>query len=218
MIILPDFSGCCTGKNLYQYEIDSLKSVYGCDSLITTNLHVAAVPSVFIKTSSVDELVDGDELQLSASPSDNNFRFKWYENGKIVDTIFAAIHRYVALGTNEYRVVVKDTSGCSSAATISVSVGDKLKIPNAFTPNGDGLNDYFNFIISLDNPTRIVVDQFQVYDRNGLLIYDNEMPETGWNGKYFNTNCTSDVYVYTIVMHNKYSKTFKLSGDVLLVR
>jgi gliding motility-associated-like protein len=199
---------------------DTLRTNQGCDSILITNLNVAPVPSPSIKSNAGADLEDGDDIELRASPSQSNFKFIWYDNNVKVDTLFSTIHRIVSVGDNQYKLTVKDTSGCQATVTFLVFAGEHIKIPNAFSPNGDVMNDKFNFVLSKDNKTGVVVDQFQVYNRYGQLCYDNADPENGWDGKYMNMNSVSlsDVYVYKIALHNKYGKTYQFSGEVLLVR
>jgi gliding motility-associated-like protein len=68
-------------------------------------------------------------------------------------------------------------------------------IPNAFSPNNDGLNDIF-FIVGYP----IVKCEFWIYNRWGEEVFHSNQIENGWNGKFPNSDITlpQDVYSYTV--------------------
>ncbi|MCF8289947.1 MAG: gliding motility-associated C-terminal domain-containing protein, partial [Chitinophagaceae bacterium] len=53
---------------------------------------------------------------------------------------------------------------------------------NAFTPNGDGKNDEFKIIVN--NPSGVTLISFQIYNRNGTLIFSTNKISEGWDGRY----------------------------------
>jgi gliding motility-associated-like protein len=55
-------------------------------------------------------------------------------------------------------------------------------LPNAFTPNGDGKNDKFKIIVN--DPTRVNLISFQIYNRNGTLMFTTNKISEGWDGRY----------------------------------
>ncbi|HRP39898.1 MAG: gliding motility-associated C-terminal domain-containing protein [Chitinophagales bacterium] len=103
--------------------------------------------------------------------------------------------------TTDYVLRVMDGDSCVNFDTVRVVVkyAPQSFIPTAFTPNADGLNDYFNFdILGAKN---IAV---QVFDRWGNLIYDNPNQPNGtqsknaWDGTFKGTKANFETYVYTI--------------------
>jgi gliding motility-associated-like protein len=97
---------------------------------------------------------------------------------------------------------VTSTDGCTDIATDSVCVTAEasLFIPNAFTPDGDGINDVFI-------PLGIGIDatdyQFWIYDRWGNLIFFTDNPQIGWDGKANNGKDIAQIDTY--VWRLKYS-------------
>ena len=55
-------------------------------------------------------------------------------------------------------------------------------VPNAFTPNGDGKNDIFKIIVN--DPSRVTLISFQIYNRNGTLMFSTNRISEGWDGRY----------------------------------
>ncbi|WP_299454515.1 T9SS type B sorting domain-containing protein [uncultured Microscilla sp.] len=89
----------------------------------------------------------------------------------------------------------------------------KIFVPNAFTPNGDGLNDTFE-------PKAIFVKSFNmtVYNRLGKVVYRSQDITQGWDGNFNGKEATSDVYIYTIEMTDLLGNDFKTKGTFTLIR
>lgn len=106
--------------------------------------------------------------------------------------------------------------------TIDPGINREAFLPNTFTPNGDGTNDFFR-VVTHENVSEI---NFRIFDRLGKLMYQtndvNEALNFGWDGKYKGKAQTSGVYMWYI--KGKFSDgqtlTFKgnNSGSVILVR
>lgn len=74
-----------------------------------------------------------------------------------------------------------------------------IQFPNVFSPNGDALNPVFNIVFDADQLTsEVVVVDFRVYNRWGELLYNNDNPTMGWDGRYKGIVVPPDVYAYYI--------------------
>ena len=112
-------------------------------------------------------------------------------------------------GSYSVRLTVVNTTTpqrCADSTEIKITVKpssfDPMSIPNAFTPNGDGENDFFLFVKGKE-PVSIRSIKIQIYSRSGMLVYSYEGTIDaweGWNGKLNNSgNDVSDgVYYYII--------------------
>ena len=89
-------------------------------------------------------------------------------------------------------------------------------MPNAFTPNNDNINDVFNIVTKNEKPYQVVL--FKVFNRQGKLVYDNNNPQLGWDGKFKDEELISDTYIYAIEVRTVGGNSFKFSGEVLLLR
>jgi len=87
--------------------------------------------------------------------------------------------------------------GCEASDTLSVSNSCYLDIPNVFTPNGDGLNDYFlprNLLAK-----GLATFKMDIYNRWGELIFETTNTDgRGWDGRFNNTPQPEGVFVYVI--------------------
>ncbi|MBN8703318.1 MAG: gliding motility-associated C-terminal domain-containing protein [Bacteroidetes bacterium] len=74
------------------------------------------------------------------------------------------------------------------------------ELPNVFTPNGDGVNDFYSSL----KPYKYVQDvEMKIYNRWGLLVYETTDPDINWNGKNLETKtmCSDGTYYYTCVVN-----------------
>jgi gliding motility-associated-like protein len=72
----------------------------------------------------------------------------------------------------------------------------EMYVPNAFTPDENGINDTFNPLILGDIvPTRFLM---QVYNRWGQMIYSSNEYNTGWDGNYDGAKAPPGIYTYLI--------------------
>ncbi|MBS4044506.1 MAG: gliding motility-associated C-terminal domain-containing protein [Chitinophagaceae bacterium] len=82
--------------------------------------------------------------------------------------------------TGTYSVTVTDKDGCKAFDTIEITVDCKdVYFPTAFTPNGDGKNDFFG---AIGNINALTFYQLFVYNRNGELIFSSSNSSKKWDG------------------------------------
>lgn len=118
------------------------------------------------------------------------------------------------LKTGKYTVTATDNYGCVTVEEFEVPLVKPMEIPNAFTPNGDGLNDFFTPITAF--PAKVTL--FKIYNRLGHLIYDNDTPDTGWDGQHKGDPSVSDVYVFFIDVDFGNGVVIREQGEVVLIR
>ena len=115
-----------------------------------------------------------------------------------------------------YSTVVT-VNGCSTADSIDVFKNCYLNIPNVFSPNNDGVNDYF-FPRQLLGKG-VVSFTMDVYDRWGLEIFQtHNIDGRGWDGKYNGANQPEGVYIYVIQVQFQNGETQTSKGNVTLLR
>ena len=129
---------------------------------------------------------------------------------------------YTVNEAGTYTVEFTDENGCVSTDSIMITtevcIATDIRMPNAFTPNNDLENDFFNFVANGLVPDERV-ETFQVYNRWGQLVYDNEEPQKGWDGKYQGEPAPSDVYVYIVRVNlGMDGERILKKGDVTLIR
>jgi len=117
-----------------------------------------------------------------------------------------------------YTVTVIDENGCISTAFILLTFpcrAGEVEIPNAFTPDGDGVNDDFGPVL----PEGLeMVSSMKIFDRWGEKVYESSGNNARWDGTIKGKRGTSDVYVYIIRILCTGEGEEQYHGDVTLIR
>lgn len=121
------------------------------------------------------------------------------------------------LAPTTFTVYGTDTFGCKN--TNSVTYQDlktccTLSYPNAFTPNGDNINDKFH-VLHYGN-----LEDFHIliYNRWGVKVFETDNPDQGWDGKFGGRTCDMDTYYYLVhaKCYTGYAEDHK--GYIVLIR
>lgn len=125
--------------------------------------------------------------------------------------------------SSNYLIKAISTEGCEAQDSIQVNVETvrKLFIPNAFTPNGDGNNDFFTVFGT--KPLVQQVESLRVFDRWGQLVFEktnfeSSTPELGWDGKIGSEEAQEGIYIYSVNVLFLDGETANFSGDLLLLK
>ncbi|MGH1435399.1 MAG: M43 family zinc metalloprotease [Lewinella sp.] len=124
--------------------------------------------------------------------------------------------------TTRYFLKVTDENGCTEVDDILVKVDRRIPyyVPNAFTPNNDGKNDYFTVYAATGVEE---VQQMIIFDRwGGEVFVRNNFPpnreELGWDGRSRKQQVTPGVYVYYLELRLSTGEVVMVKGDVTLIR
>jgi gliding motility-associated-like protein len=143
------------------------------------------------------------------------FASYWWNNGDITQTSWANTQGW-------YLAQVESVEGCIGEDSSYVFFSTPAELinvyfPNAFTPNGDGLNDEFKVIISSPN---IEAFSMSVFNRWGAIIFHTNDISLGWDGTYQGKMCTPGSYVFKISYNtsiNSNTQPEAKIGTVMLV-
>jgi gliding motility-associated-like protein len=119
--------------------------------------------------------------------------------------------------TTQFVLEVRDPIGCNDLDTVVIYVrlSDDFYVPNAFTPNGDGLNDYFS-PVPLGGIASL--DYFAVYNRFGNLVFQTSDITRRWDGAYAGRPQDPGNYVWVLKGKNRRGEMKFLKGNVILIR
>jgi gliding motility-associated-like protein len=114
--------------------------------------------------------------------------------------------------TQRYYITATGEKGCTSTDSMLLKVFKELKVPNAFTPNGDGKNDTWR-IPGLDDYKNATV---QVFNRWGQIVFKSTGYSNPWRGDINGTPLPTGAYYY--VIQTKEGEHGTISGMVMIVR
>jgi gliding motility-associated-like protein len=182
----------------------------GCSD--TDQVVVSLYPDPVVDAGTDQTMIIGGFAQLNAS---GTVSYTWTPSESLSNALISNPFSY-AEDTTVYTVIGIDANGCSDTDSVTVFVLDDIRIisPNAFTPNGDGLNDtYKPLLIGAGE-----IDEFEIYDRWGTLVYQSDDPQKGWDGTY--KNLSQEVATYIVIIRGKdgYGTPIVKNASLILLR
>ena len=122
---------------------------------------------------------------------------------------------FVEDGFFNVMLAIMDQKGCvdTTYRTIFINPEFQFYAPNAFSPNGDGINEEFS-----GSGVGIATYQMRIFDRWGELIFETDDPGLPWDGKHNGTDCQIGVYTYTFRLQAIAGKVSEYKGHVTLIR
>lgn len=117
-----------------------------------------------------------------------------------------------------YRIMLKafnQLTGCTDSMVFEYLFVDSIQIilPNAFTPNGDNVNDNYKAVIR-----NLASSDFRVYDRWGGLVFSSNATEVVWNGESNGRICPPGIYPYVLEARGKNGLPYRFTGQIVLIR
>ena len=179
----------------------------GC-GISTVNLVVNSVSiPVLVNLGNDTTICPGEQLLLDAG---NHAAYVWQDDfrGPV----------YAVSATGLYYVTVTDVSGCKGSDSIRVTVDcTEVFFPAAFTPNGDGSNDFFGPLPYSALPA-LRNYRLSIFGRWGQLVYSSSDPYQKWDGNYEGKFAHPQVYTWvaTYTIGNRITETQK--GTVTIIR
>jgi gliding motility-associated-like protein len=162
-------------------------------------------------------IAPGASVMLNPSVTGNIVTYKWSPTSGLSDP---TIRDPVAIpsSTTVYTLDVTDDNNCETSGNIKISVSggggggsSKILVPNAFSPNGDGINDTW-VITGLSSFPGATVD---VFNRYGQLVFHSENYNKAWDGTYNGNPLPVGTYYYIIEPKNNEKK---IAGSVTIFK
>jgi gliding motility-associated-like protein len=158
-------------------------------------------------------IAPGTVIQLNATIIGNILSFQWSPADKLNDASLLQPSTVALTDNTVYTLTAESDKGCKSSAMATAKVFRMVAMPNAFTPNGDGINDIFR----IPAGTVTSLNEFSVFNRFGERVFSTKNPAIGWDGFYNNKAAVAGVYVY-ILKGTTYNGPLSIKGIVVLIR
>jgi gliding motility-associated-like protein len=200
---------------------DFLQTPYGCDSTLVYEVNVIPSQIALYETSPLfasayNPLAVFTSNSLGADSTEWNF----FDYGTYTDTIVSI--QFGEVGSfHPFCLTIWNESGCASQLCGEFEVREEFAvfIPNAFSPNGDGVNDLFSIEGQDIDPNDFLL---QIFNRWGELIFESNSPSIKWNGTFNGSSdyfAQEEVYVYQARIGSLATGEIRaFSGSVTVIR
>ena len=177
-------------------------------------IRIRIKPTPVITMFPKDTLVTtGTQVRLSASVSGLYSSYNW-SPANLLTSSSTLTPLTVALNNSvDFRLDMISAEGCSASATSSIRIFRKLYMPNAFTPNGDGVNEIYR----IPPGVTITLYEFSIFDRWGNKIFTTKDINQGWNGTIKGIKSPVATYTYLIRGADTKGSTIE-KGSLSLIR
>lgn len=206
-------TGLCPG--IFQVTVTDNK---GCEDTASILVEDSSIYVQFSATVLKDTLYEGQSVQLVATWLGSNYTYQWSPAAYLNNpAIFNPISTPYASVT--YTVVATDQYGCEYTDTLDLTILEVfceepfIFVPNAFTPDGDGMNDilYIYTIYAEDI-------YFAIFDRVGEKVFETSRKDKGWDGTYKERELDPGVFDYYLEVRCFNKVLFRKKGNITLIR
>ncbi len=204
-----------TSAENYDVTLTAISN-FGCVDSMTIPAMVTSYPipqAIFtynpLETDIYDPEINFIDQSIIAS------QWQWDLGDGTTSTIQNPVHTYADSGTYVVTLYMENTYGCRDTATKNVVIKPTFAIwiPNVFTPDGDGVNDYW-----FSDGYGITELQTLVFDRWGLVVYEGYQLDSKWDGTYKGKMSIQDTYVYKIKARDVFGEWHEYIGKVTLLK
>ncbi len=195
----------------------------GCTgTVVPVNIEIYPQPVADFNHAPIKPIVNQDPFVTFTDASWNAtiVSWNWYfmNTAQYTSILQNPTFPYTEPGTYPVALVVKSDRGCSDTIVRPLVVGEDygIYVPNAFTPNGDGVNDIFQ-----PKGFGIVEYEINIFDRWGEKVYSTKKIEEGWDGKFQGRKgdiIEEGSYTWLINTKSVFGKSHELKGHVILMR
>jgi gliding motility-associated-like protein len=200
--------------NTTTYTMTTMASKFGCKSIdnIQFTIQVFELPKANFTANPENATIDAPTIGYF-NQSTNAVGYHWIYNNQEFATTENTTKTYLDTGTYCITLVACNVLNCCDTILKCNRVVDQLIIiPNAFSPDGNGYNDFFNIVTR-----NVEVTSIKIFNRLGNEIFATTDQNKGWDGKFKGKICDVGTYFYAIEYSLRGKKRIA-KGDVSLIR
>ena len=205
----------CEGTHIVQFDVQ------GCPLTDTTTVVRNHTLDSLHAWADAGRIYLGESVGLHAATDSGNgtpVEYSWQPYVDL-DKPYSANPIATPADTIVCYTVTATSGGCTATADVCIRCDEVVCgaplfiIPNAFTPNGDGVNDRLCF--NTDELTEFCIS---IFNRWGEMVYHSTDPAECWDGTFRGHQCLTGVYTYTCHIRCHADKENDFKGDITLIR
>lgn len=213
-------SGSTFEVGIFNYSITLLGGSGTGTATGTITIHLR--PNAAFNVTPSEMTVDNPTCTVMDQSVGSIVSWEWSFGDGINSTNQNTSHTYENAGIFNLSLIISDANGCKDSAAQNVFIKSfySIYIPSAFSPNGDGINDYFS-----PKGLNIDLDNFEMFIFNvrSAQIYHTKDITKPWNGHLNNSerisSITNDVYVYRILTRSLIDGAkYEYIGSVTIIK
>jgi len=198
-------------RDSIEYKV-VLTNMYGCKDSAQVVINV--YKKVVVNAGPDKVILIGDTALLNGSVKGTAVNYSWLPDNTLNIVTVLQPNAFPVQQT-VYTLNAVSTVGCGNASdNVTVRVYKDVLMPNAFTPNNDGLNDIFH-VLPLEN---YELTSFNIYTRWGSKVFSTINANIGWDGTMKGIAQPTGVYAYYLEMKSRSGKKITRKGTILLIR
>ncbi|MEM1324611.1 MAG: PKD domain-containing protein [Bacteroidota bacterium] len=224
-----DFGDGKTSSELqptYRYETSGIFDVSlsviaptGCRAFSAFDELITARESPDVQFTFTPEVPSLQERELTITNTTTDAdSYEWLLNGRLESELSDPTITLADTGLFELQLIALNQNGCTDTLIQFIDIPPEVfaYLPNAFSPNGDGVNDEFRITGIL---TELRDYQLQIWDRWGSLLFESRELEMPWDGKTLsNVDAPTGVYIYSVSFIGARNQLYEYSGSLTLIR
>jgi gliding motility-associated-like protein len=217
-----EIGGIFYGENVFNNQFNPIKSGIFyikyqisknyCSSLSSKKIEVKVAPNPSFSISPYNPIID--ENVVFSSKNEANTSYSWYIGNAALGSSHELTKNFETSGNYQIKLLASN-SFCKDTLlqNLIISESKYLYVPNAFSPNNDGINDEFKVVYKNSYETRL-----NIYNTWGELVFSSDNKLLGWDGNYNGNNCPIGLYIYIIEYKDYDNINRKIQGVLNLMR
>ena len=202
-------------ENADTYDVQlTVHSNLGCNDSTIIQVQISSSPVAGFTWEETDALFNVQFLDASLGAT----QFLWdFGDNNGTSILENPDYTYSSDGIYAVTQIITNTAGCTDSLTQAVNVTSPSVFPpttpDAFSPNGDGVNDVF-FVRG--GPFSKM--NLKIYDGWGALVFETDNIDEGWDGTYKGEKVQIGVYIYVVDAIVETGNSYNLQGKITLIK
>ena len=209
-----------------EYEVSLNAFTPGGKQLSSVLIIVHPSPVARFEITPENAIIPDDEIDF-LNYSTDAVKYKWDFGDGTMSELFEPRHSYRKYGNYNVQLIAFSGDGCTDSLVVLNAFGSGyyVKFPNAFIPNPNGpsggyyssRSDESDYVF---HPVHSGVSDYQlrIFSRRGILIFESNDVNTGWDGYYKGQLCDPGVYIWKVRGNYINGEPFTIMGDVTLLK
>ena len=202
-----DYKKLGFGKHVINYKVNGVLTCLNGES--SQEVYISPYPKIDLGNDIF--LGKGNAVTLKGYIG-NDYTYRWSPSNDL-DNPNIANPLASPMQTSEYILSVTSDRGCESKDTIKINVYDKVYVPTAFSPNGDGQNDLWELSGINNYPDA----EIQVFDRWGSIVFYSKGNYLPFDGTNAGNPLKEGTYIYKIYLYPNHP-IFQYNGTLTILR